>query len=327
MKDRDIDFMSVILDLFTMQQIAPIDRRYKHWPMFWFSLFCVVAMVSTSSAAAFSKGEAKPVLNWAVFEQAPYFIRKGALKDKGVGDFLLNQYMTALPNFEHEVLYMSNNRYAKALQRENICVPTAWSHKEEAHLSHSRAHTIEPPMGLLALTDTNIPRTKRGTYSLAQIMGTSGLRLIAYKPFTYGEKIAEVIGNFEGLGRILYQVGELLEVNTELLERDRADMALALPGQMADLKARGKGDAFRFYEIEEITNYVRLMSHCSRGKVAQQAMQKINTLLTDTFLEKVLVQYLLWYPNHDGFEGLYRSHIIEGKATPAVGDYFDGNPS
>lgn len=300
---------------------SPTGPRFS-----WLGKICLFWALCFSALYAPARAQEKPVLNWAVFEQAPYFIRRGALKDQGVGDFIVRTYMDLLPGIDHKILYMSNSRYAMALQNENVCVPVAWSHAEEAHLMHSRPHTIEPPMGLLARIDVTLPQTKSGSYSLQRIMTDTDLRLLAYKSFTYGLKATRIVAQFDASDRVLYQGGELLEVNVQLLDRRRADIALALPGQMSDLRAQGKSAEYRFYEIDEIANYVRLMSHCSAGNVAQSAMQVINAQLTDQFLEEVLRRYLEWYPNHDNFEALYRAHIIEGKNLPNIGDYFEAQP-
>jgi len=298
--------------------------KCTRWHLVFLAVVCFFnTTIWTNSTSAFIEDNPPPTLTWIVYEQAPYFVRNGKLKNQGIGDILLEHYFAALPNFKHQKFYANLNRYALATQRANICVPLAWSQKEEAHLLHSRPHGIEPPMGLLSASTTQIPKTAENTFSLAHIMANSNFRLLAFKTFPYGLETMRVLNTFENTDRILYQSSEQLEVNVRLITRGRADIALALPARMADLDARGRGQDFHFHQIEEIKNYVRLMTHCSNDQIGQQAMKIINQTLTDEFLELFSKHYFRWYHDNEAFEKLFHRYIINREDVPNVGDSFD----
>ena len=258
----------------------------------------------------------RALLTWVTFEQVPYFIRTGSLKGKGVGDYLLAKYQAAMPMFDHKVIFANTRRYARALNSPNICVPIAWSHEEEQHLLHSRLHTIEPPMGILMHKSNNIPQANGQPLSLAKIMSQTNLRLVALKPFHYPEPVLNILGNYEGAGRVMYLTDHTIEINERLLERKRADIAIAMPSQIVKLNMRDKGDDFQFYAIEEFKTFLTLMSHCSNDDAGQSALNIISQMLTDDFLEDLLQRYMAWYPNVPEFETSYRTVVLKTSPEP-----------
>ena len=299
--------------------------RKENYISFTAASSALLALLFLSSPAALTAepaGETKTRLTWIAYEQAPYFIRKGPLKNKGVGDFLMKELMARMSEFEHRVIYANVSRYAVAVTNPSICVAAAWLNDEEEQLLHSRIHTVEPPMGLLTLRDTNIPRFADNSTSLAHIMANTDLSLLALKLFHYPEATLRVMSMLEPAGRVMYLNTETIEINEGLLEHGRADIAMALPGQLADLNAAGKGQIFKFIQIEEYTEYVRLMTHCSNDPVGRAAMKVINETLTNEFLETLLAKYKGWYSELDDFEQIYRTSVIQGKPLPNVIDRY-----
>ena len=278
--------------------------------------FFAVASIQFPATYAQEPGSQRTLLTWVAFEQAPYFIRTGALKNKGVGDYLLAKYQAAMPMFDHTVVFANTSRYARALKSPNICVPMAWSRAEEEHLLHSRAHTIEPPMGLLMHKENNIPSAGENPLSLKKIMGETNLRIIALKPFQYPTAILDILDKYETTGRVMYLTDHTIEINERLLERKRADIAIAIPSKMTELNMRNMGAAFQFRAIEELNTYLTLMSHCSNDPAGQTASDIIGQMLTDEFLEELLTRYLTWYTDVPKFEASYRSTILETSPKP-----------
>ena len=264
----------------------------------------------TPPLAAQPAGNSKPKLTWIAYEQAPYFILKGELKGQGVGDFVMQTFISKLPQFQHEIIYANMSRYRIAVQNSSICVPAAWLRKEEKPLIQSRVHMLGHPMGLITHKNTKIPQDITGKVSLQHIMENTTLRLIALKKFEYPDPVLQVLENVTDPGRIMYLKDDTIEINERLLDHGRADIAIGLFGQIANLRAAGKGDQFKFVPITESTGYIEHMTHCSNDAVGQAAMKVINETLTDAFLEILLEKHQKWYPEMTAWQNAYRSYII-----------------
>jgi len=235
---------------------------------------------------------------------------------QGVGDYLLKQYQAAMPMFDHVIIFANTGRYARVLKSKNVCTPVAWLTNQEKHLLHSRPHSLEPPIGILMHKGVVIPLNQKRPLSLNALMQGTNFRLVALKPFQYPEQILDILDEYEELGRVLYLNDHTIEINEMLLERGRADVALAMPSQMTELLLRGRGSDFHFHQIQELKSYIQLMSHCSDDPVGQEALRIISSILTDDFLEYILVRYKSWYPEIDDFETLFRKSISFGRSAP-----------
>lgn len=270
-----------------------------------------VSLTSTQAAE-------RPRLNWVIFEQAPYFIVQGDMKRKGVGDRLLKKFMDALPGYNHVIKLVNVNRYNIEVLKPDTCIPVAWLSQVETGLLHSRAHSIEPPMGIfISKSQKEHFGPTQDTLSLATLLENKNLRLGAIQGMMYGARVEALLAQYSAALHVqIFNPGRV-ELNLKLLGR-RVDYLLGIPSQSLNEKIRGKEDAYQFYNIQEIENYVDLFAHCSNDEMGQNVMKVIDGMLTQKFLGDMLLDYEYWYGKNALYRTIFKQHIINQKAHPLV---------
>ncbi len=260
----------------------------------------------------------RPLLNWVIFEQAPYFIDQGSLKGQGVGDRLLEKLMDALPAYEHVVKMANVNRYNVEVVKPNTCAPVAWLSHIEKGMLHSKAHSIEPPMGVFTLKSRQqYFGPPERTLSLSKLLENGNLVLGAISGMLYGPRVEALLKKYASEENVyMFNPGQV-ELNLKLIG-SRVDYLLGIRSQSLYESIKGRPNPYQFYNIQEIDNYVDLFAHCSDDNVGRKAIKVIDSLLTKDLLRDMLAEYENWYGKNDQYREIFMQHIIDQVPHPLV---------
>ncbi len=251
-------------------------------------------------------------INWIIYEQTPYFIAKGKMKGKGIGDQILKKFIDTLPTFSHVVKLVNLNRYNKEIVKPNTCVPVAWLSPIEKGMLHSKPHSIEPPMGIYALNSRQDIFGKRGQiHSLASLLEKNDLVLGAIQGMQYGSRADSLIKDYNSTKRVLILNTRKVELRLKLLGR-RVDYLLGMPSQLFNETNESERSLYQFYNIKEIDNYIDLFAHCSNDENGKKVIKIIDDILTPKYLAEMLGKYEVWYGTNILYRKIYEQHVIDG---------------
>lgn len=265
---------------------------------------------------------AKETIKWVWYEQTPYFTGEGPKQGRGIGDKLTRFYQQHLPEFNHQNIKVNAGRYNMVVGGDNICVPVAWkSAIEIQYLTATRAHTIEPPVGIyFHKSKQHLFQNKDGPLSLAWLLENSPLKLGALRSLDYGKRVNQLIKQYKGQNKMHIVDGPLIQINLRMLKLGRLDYLLGLPSQSIDSLVRQERGEYQFKNIPEINQYIPIYSHCSKSIIGRRIVDRMNSLLTDKKLIKSIDEYEYWYQNDPDFRQLFSDFIIDKKKIQLIQD-------
>jgi len=272
------------------------------------SLLLVLAFLSASALA-----QEKPTIRWLTWEQAPNYLTKGPFVGQGLGDSFNKGLQDKLPQYKHENIISNARRYNLLIREENVCVAWAWIVPgSKAYRVHSRAVSLGPGTGILSLKSKRHLFGKPGEIlSLAELLNKPNLTLGYLEEMSYSKKVNDLLEQYRGKDNVYFSSRGEVEFNLAMLDRNRLDYFFAYSAQaIYDAELRAIPNKYQFYNIEEISMYSSLHSHCSKTPFGKKVMADINKIITNEMLMEQLATVERWYGKNKKYREVFLDYVV-----------------
>jgi len=255
----------------------------------------------------------KPIIRWLTWEQTPNFITKGDYVGQGLGDSFTQSLQDRLPQYQHENVVSNARRYNFLIREENVCVAWSWIVPGSKEFRvHSRAVSLGPGTGVLTLKSKQHLFGKPGDIlSLARLLKEPNLTLGYLEGMSYSKKVNDLLENYRNQGNVYFSSRGEVEFNLAMLDQSRLDYFFAYSAQaIYDAERKKLPNKYQFYNIEEISMYSSLHSHCSKTPFGEKAMADINEVITKDLLMDQLETVERWYGENDKYREVFLDYVI-----------------
>ncbi len=263
----------------------------------------------------------KETIRWLGWEQSPNFITKGRFKGQGIADSLTKTLQQALPQYHHENVVSNTRRYNLLIREENVCVAWAWIVPgSRSFRVHSRPVSLAPPTGIFTLKSKQHLFGKPGdVLSLAKLLENPGIVLGYLEDMSYTKRVHELLEQYRGHENVHFSSRSAVEFNLEMLDRNRLDYFFGFPSQaIFDAEIKGIPNKYQFYNIEEMTMYTSMHSHCFNNAFGRRVMEQINKILTSDVLMEHLAVVERWNGQNKQYREVFMKHIMDQTPSELV---------
>lgn len=272
--------------------------------------------------ATVGPGNAAEKLRWLKWDQVPTYIYTGALRGRGTGDQMLERFIAALPDYDHQIVDVNMPRYHREIVKPNTCVALAWYTSLEAHLVRTRPHSLGPAAGVYMRRDHHHRFGAPGrVLSLKELIRNPDLHLGGLAQFYYSLKVDELLRRHGDQPNVTLLKPDEIAVSFRLLDYGRVDYFFGWYAQLVDLRANGgAADDYMFHPLEEAQEYVRYYAHCQDDARGRAVIAQLNELMDENFLTWVREEYALWVHQPKAYRQIFDQHIIKRQDHPLVTD-------
>ncbi len=271
------------------------------------------------SVSAFA--QEKETIRWLGWEQKPNFIPSGEFKGQGLGDSLTETLQLALPQYHHKNIIGNARRYHKLIREENVCVAWAWIVPDSRSFRiHSRPVSLAHPSGIQTLKSKQHLFGKPGEIlSLEKLLKNPKIVLGYLEDMTYSKKTHDLIEQYRGKENVNFSSRSEVEFNLNMLDRNRLDYFFGFPSQaIFDAEVKGIPNKYQFYNIEEISTYTSMHTHCSNTPFGEKVMAQVNNVLTDDVLMNHLEVVERWNGENKRYREVFVDYVINQKPNALV---------
>jgi len=283
---------------------------------FMFALCLALSIVLETSSSL--KADEKKTIHWLKWELSPEFIRHGEFAGKGFADQFVKFFEEKLPEYNHEMQWVSIRRWHKETLKERRCTPHIWNEFHLDQLAYSKAYMLTPPqmalfhkrhMKQLGPEGTVLSFKRLLEEKFTLLTPTLDPKQVRYpilqkyiEPYTGSERVIEI--------------GTANEIDLRLIERKRGDFTLGYPTVITSQRRdRGLRDNFIGYHLEEHQQYKSIHVSCFGDETGKKVIARINQLMGQEELLYFLSLYEDWNNKDPAFRKAFNERIIDQKSS------------
>lgn len=251
-------------------------------------LFVLLSLVAGSSAA---QNDDRETVYWYVSHFPPAFITSGRYQGMGWGDKRIQLLMQRMPEFRHEIVEASVNRFVEDVAtKPNVCRTTLLKTPErETLVSFTAPISWTLPNGIIT-TRARLARlepymNKRNEVRLGALLDAGNYRVGVIAVRSFGNGIDAVLRKHAGQPTVV-TVPSSDQSSSRLLKLIHQDEFDAIVGYAVELRylTRELGlneTDFVFVPVAEESRLVPTFVGCSKSPLGQRIVDHVNRALHD----------------------------------------------
>ncbi|SFC98553.1 TIGR02285 family protein [Pseudoalteromonas denitrificans] len=218
---------------------------------------------------------------WQMNHAPPATIVEGKYKGEGFLDLILKQLITALPQYEHQIIVSSMARSIFELQKQkNVCLPALFvTNKRKEFVYFSKASVAHPSHRIVFNRKINL--SQKNELSLRGLLENKTYVLGLDNGRSFGNKIDGIITQKPYLDNVYFFSSESPNRLLHMVKKGRVDYTITYPFQVSYYNKYNDFniDEFKIFKISGAKKYVTGQVACPKTVWGKKVIKDIDIVL------------------------------------------------